>query len=80
MRALPGPKTPVPVGTILHMHAECLGIAGRKIYLSATARLNDPAGPIAVQAQALFLAVNLSHFARHGRPLDLDREPTRINP
>ena len=73
-------RVPVPVGTILHMHAQCLGIAGRKIYLSATARLNDPAGPIAVEAQALFLAVDLSHFAQHGKPLDLDREPTRINP
>ena len=73
-------RIPVPVGTILHMHAECLGVAGRKIYLSATARLNDPAGPIAVQAQALFLAVDLTHFAEHGRALGQDREPTRINP
>jgi flagellar biosynthesis protein FlhA len=73
-------RIPVPVGSILHMHAECLGISGRKIYLSATARLNDPQGPIAVAAQALFLAVDLSHFAEHGRSTGLDRDATRINP
>ncbi len=72
-------RMPVPVGTILHLHAECLGIAGRKIYLSAQARLNDPQGPIAVQAKALFLAVDLGHFARHGRWTD-GGDQARINP
>ncbi len=73
-------RIPVPVGTILHLRAQCLGIAGRKIYLSASAHMNDPAGPIAVEAKALFLAVDLAHFARHGRPIDIGRDATRINP
>jgi acyl-coenzyme A thioesterase PaaI-like protein len=73
-------RMPVPVGTVLHIEAECLGVAGRKIFLSATARLNDPAGPIAVQAKALFLAVDVTHFAEHGRPAEPGTESIRINP
>jgi acyl-coenzyme A thioesterase PaaI-like protein len=73
-------RIPVPVGTVLHIRSECTGVAGRKIYLRATACMNDPAGPIAVEAKALFLAVELTHFARHGRPEELETEPTRINP
>lgn len=73
-------RIPVPVGSVLHIRAECTGVAGRKIFLSATARINDPAGPIAVQAKALFLAVELSHFAEHGRRGERETEPIRINP
>lgn len=73
-------RLPVPVGTILHMHSQCLGIDGRKIHLSSTARLNAPDGPIAVQAKAIFVAVDLVHFATHGRPTGFESEPTRINP
>lgn len=73
-------RSPVPVGTILHLRSECLGVAGRKIYLRATARLNAPDGPVAVEAHALFLAVDLSHFAQHGRGLDETGNQTRINP
>jgi acyl-coenzyme A thioesterase PaaI-like protein len=73
-------RIPVPVGTVLHIRSECIGVAGRKIFLRATAHMNDPAGPIAVQANALFLAVELAHFAQHGRAGEPEAESVRINP
>ncbi|MFL6139965.1 MAG: PaaI family thioesterase [Frankiaceae bacterium] len=58
---------PVPVGTTLHIRAECVGVAGRKIYTRGEGRLGAPDGPAAVRSTGLFIAVPLSHFTRHGR-------------
>jgi len=57
-------RNPVPVGTELAVSAECVGVAGRKIYLRGRALLPD--GRVAVAADALFLVVGLEHFSRHG--------------
>lgn len=57
---------PVPVGSTLHIAAECLGVAGRKVYTRATGRLDDPGGPVAVRSAGLFVAVPLTHFTTHG--------------
>jgi predicted thioesterase len=57
---------PVPVGTTLHIHGEIVGQVGRKVYTAAHARLDDPDGPVAVEAAALFLQVPLEHFVEHG--------------
>jgi acyl-coenzyme A thioesterase PaaI-like protein len=62
---------PVPVGSSLFIHAEVVGVAGRKIYTRAKGRLGSPDGPLAVTAAALFVAVGLEHFAAHGRPQDV---------
>jgi acyl-coenzyme A thioesterase PaaI-like protein len=59
--------TPVPVGATLHLRAECVAVAGRKIYSTATGRLGGADGPVAVRASALFIKVALDHFAEHGR-------------
>jgi acyl-coenzyme A thioesterase PaaI-like protein len=58
---------PVPVGSTLHIAARCTGIDGRKIYADGQGRLDAPDGPLAVRASALFIAVPLEHFIRHGR-------------
>ncbi|TDD16090.1 PaaI family thioesterase [Nonomuraea diastatica] len=57
---------PVPVGTTLHLRAWCNGVAGRKAYLEAEGRIGAPDGPVAVRAAALFIEVNMEHFAKHG--------------
>lgn len=59
-------RTPVPVGSILHIHAEILGKERRKVYAVATARLNSKDGPIAVDASAIFIQVTAEHFRRNG--------------
>jgi acyl-coenzyme A thioesterase PaaI-like protein len=57
---------PVPVGTVLHLTAEVTAVHGRKIYSSATGRIDAPDGPVAVRAGALFIEVMA------GRPTDDD--------
>ncbi|GAA4071159.1 PaaI family thioesterase [Nonomuraea soli] len=59
-------RTPVPVGTTLHLRAWCTGISGRKAYLEAEGRIGGPDGPVAVSAAALFIEVRMDHFAKHG--------------
>ncbi|MCH9831143.1 MAG: PaaI family thioesterase, partial [Actinomycetia bacterium] len=59
-------RTPVPVGSILHIHAEILGKERRKVYAVATARLDSQDGPIAVVASAIFIQVTAEHFRRNG--------------
>ncbi|GAA1612009.1 PaaI family thioesterase [Nonomuraea maheshkhaliensis] len=73
---------PVPVGTTLHLRAWCNGIAGRKAYLEAEGRIGAPDGPVAVRAAALFIEVNMEHFAKHA---DLavtaaDHQDYEVNP
>lgn len=46
---------PVPTGTTIHIGTRCAGVDGRKVYMEAEARLDDPAGPVAVRAAALYV-------------------------
>jgi acyl-coenzyme A thioesterase PaaI-like protein len=62
---------PVPVGTTLHLRAECLGVVGRKIYSRAVGRIGSPEGPVAVRAAGVFIEVKLEHFTRNGRPEEI---------
>ncbi|MFJ6216347.1 PaaI family thioesterase [Streptomyces sp. NPDC092296] len=62
---------PVPVDTVLHIHARVTGIHGRKIYCTAEGRIGAPDGPVAIRAQALFVQVSLEHFTANGRPQDI---------
>ncbi len=57
---------PVPVGSVLHIHAEILGKERRKVFAVATARLNSPDGPVAVDASAIFIQVTVEHFLKYG--------------
>jgi acyl-coenzyme A thioesterase PaaI-like protein len=66
-------RRPVPVGATLHIKAEVLGVKGRKVFTRAIGRLNDPEGPIAVTAAALFVQVPIEHFTTHGRREDIVR-------
>jgi acyl-coenzyme A thioesterase PaaI-like protein len=59
-------RRPVPVGSRLHIHAEIVGVKGRKVFTRAIGRLNDKDGPIAISAAALFVQVPLEHFVTHG--------------
>jgi hypothetical protein len=64
---------PVPVGSVLHFHAEILGQERRKIYAVATARLNSADGPVAVIAHSIFIQVGVEHFLKNGdRSIDED--------
>ncbi len=59
-------RRPVPVGTVLHIDAEVVGVKGRKVFTRAVGRLDNPSGPIAITAAALFVRVPLQHFVDHG--------------
>jgi acyl-coenzyme A thioesterase PaaI-like protein len=59
-------RLPVPVGSILHLHAEILGKERRKIYAVATARLNSVDGPVAVLAHSIYIQVGIEHFLKNG--------------
>lgn len=65
-------RRPVPVGATLHIDARMTGRQGRKIWTAATGRLDGWDGPLAVEAAALFIAVDLTHFRDHGRPEDVE--------
>lgn len=65
-------RRPVPVGSTLHIHAEVLGVRGRKVFTRAVGRLDSPDGPIALTAAALFIQVPLEHFTSHGRSEDVE--------
>jgi acyl-coenzyme A thioesterase PaaI-like protein len=58
-------RTPVPVGTVLHVRARVDAREGRKLLMSGTARLDAPDGPLAAAATALYLVVDEQHFTRH---------------
>jgi acyl-coenzyme A thioesterase PaaI-like protein len=62
---------PVPVGTTLHITAQCDGVSGRKIYTSAVGRLDGPDGDVAVRATAIFIQVGVDHFLENGRLEDV---------
>ena len=66
-------RRPVPVGARLHLRCRIDGAAGRKLYMSAEGSLNEPDGPVAVTARALFVKVPLQHYLTHGRPEDIRR-------
>ena len=53
---------PVPVGSVLHLSAEILGVSGRKVYSRCEGRLNAVDGPVAIRAQSLFVIVDMQHF------------------
>ena len=59
-------RRPVPVGTQLVVDADVVGVKGRKVFTRAIGRLDDPDGPVAVSAAALFIQVPLQHFVDHG--------------
>lgn len=64
---------PVPVGSTLFINAKLDGVAGRKVYVSASGHLDGEDGPIAVSARALFVIVGFEHFTTHGDPDALDK-------
>lgn len=64
-------RAPVPVGTRLHVRSRLDGRDGRKLHVSAQARLGSADGPVAATARGLFLVVPPDHFTRHGRPEDV---------
>jgi acyl-coenzyme A thioesterase PaaI-like protein len=57
---------PVPVGSRLVIEARCTGVAGRKVYGEAEARLGGSGGPVVARATSLFVVVSAEHFERHG--------------
>lgn len=63
---------PVPVGTVLHIRAWVQGRSGRKLYVTAQGHLDSPDGEPAVQASAVYIAVDVAHFHQHGRPQDVE--------
>lgn len=70
---------PVPVGTLLAIHAQVDGVVGRKIYSSATGRIGVPNGELALRARALFVRVGVEHFTKHGSGWT-DQQGVSVNP
>lgn len=69
---------PVPVGARVHLTAQILAQAGRKVYTVADGRTES--GSSVLHARGLFLQVPLEHFAQHGRPADVDRAAATGSP
>jgi hypothetical protein len=44
-----------------------VGVDGRKLFHRAEGRLDAPDGKLVARATALFIEVQLEHFAKHGR-------------
>jgi acyl-coenzyme A thioesterase PaaI-like protein len=65
-------RRPVPVGTALWVRARVDAVAGRKVYCSGTAHLDEPDGRLAGNARGLYIVVEIDHFLTHGRPEDLE--------
>lgn len=59
-------RMPVPVGSTLHTIAWIDGTTGRKIYASARGYLDSLDGPVALDARALFVIVQMEHFMHSG--------------
>ena len=57
---------PVPVGSVLHIHAEIVGTQRRKVFAVASVRLNSETGPVVVEAKAIFIQVGVEHFLKNG--------------
>ena len=70
---------PVPVGSTLSIHAEVIGVDGRKIYTKAEGRIGDD---VAVRSAGLFIMVPPEHFVKHGWTDQgvLDEAAARWNP
>lgn len=66
-------KAPVPVGRIVHIDAQIVGVSGRKVYTHALGRLDGSTGPLVLTAAALFVQVPLTHFQENGRQEDVER-------
>ena len=73
-------RRPVPVGSTLHIKARHDGVTGRKVFVSAEGRLDAPDGPLAVQARALFIRVEFSHFTKHSGRGVVDPDQVDVNP
>lgn len=65
-------RRPVPVNTTLYIHASIDRIHGRKVFTQARAHMNNPEGPIAIEAKALFVQVKLEHFVTNGNQTEVD--------
>lgn len=59
-------RRPVPIGRVLYVDAEVVGVRGRKVFTRAVGRLDAADGPLAVSATALFVQVPLQHFVDNG--------------
>lgn len=59
---------PVPVGCVLFLEASIDAQHGRKVYVSATARLGGHDGDVALTAKGLLVIVGREHFTTHGNP------------
>jgi acyl-coenzyme A thioesterase PaaI-like protein len=70
-------RLPVPVGSLVHIGAQAVAVAGRRVYMQAEGRLETPDGPVAVRALAVFVQVPLEHFTTHGRAADVATASTR---
>lgn len=66
-------RAPVPVGSRVFISAKIDGMQRRKIWSSAIGRLETPDGLLAVEAAALFIAVDVEHFKKHGRAVDIEQ-------
>lgn len=66
-------RAPMPIGSTLWLRGRVDGRAGRKLYVSGSAHLDDEHGPRVGTAKALFLKVGMEHFLKNSRPEDLEK-------
>lgn len=70
-------RKPVPVGSELHLEGEVVRREGRKIWTRMRA-MKD--GEVAVEAMALYVTVDASHFLAHAPPEWVEAAARMYNP
>ena len=70
-------KRPVPMGARLELEGEVTKVEGRKIFATMTGSVD---GEVAVAAKALFLKVDVGHFAPHAEKVGVTRMERTYNP
>jgi acyl-coenzyme A thioesterase PaaI-like protein len=72
---------PVPVGTDLHLESQVVAVEGRRIFCQATMReAGDGQRRDLARAFAVFVAVEVEHFRRHGRAVPAGARAWEVNP
>lgn len=61
-------RAPVPVGSELFLSARMVGQLGRQYFADGEGRIGGVDGPLALQAHAVFFAVDMTHFAGFAGP------------